>query len=69
MRSIGYATVLFFLAPPAFGQPPERVSDVVMATVRLMNPKSAATGFILVRPKKKGDQPGRLATLAALLIS
>ena len=64
MRSLSSATVLLFLTQPALGQS-EQLADVVMATVRLMNPKSSATGFVLVRPKTKEEQTGRLALITA----
>ena len=65
LRPTLYLTVLLFLTQSAFAQSPERLSDVVMATVRLSNPKSSATGFILIRPNAKDDQPIRLALITA----
>ncbi|HEY2249605.1 MAG TPA: hypothetical protein VGH74_01045, partial [Planctomycetaceae bacterium] len=46
-------------------QTPPQLTDVFMATVRLTNPKSSATAFILVRPKKNDEQRDRLALVTA----
>jgi hypothetical protein len=65
LRPTLYLTVLLFITQSALAQSPERLSDVVMATVRLSNPKSSATGFILLRPKANDDQPLRSALITA----
>jgi hypothetical protein len=47
--------LLLFLSGPIFGQVTTSGTDLVSATVRLSNPKSTATGFVLSRPAKTGD--------------
>lgn len=65
LRTTMYMTALLCLTRSAVAQTPERLSDVVMATVRISNPKSSATGFILIRPKLKDDETRRLALITA----
>lgn len=49
MRISFFAMILLFLVHPALAQSQGQLTDLVMATVRLSNAKSTATGFILTR--------------------
>lgn len=58
-RAIWVATlVAVFLCPPARGlaESPGAWSEMVQATVRLSNPKSTCTGFVLSRPSPADPQ-------------
>jgi len=69
LRPILCAMVFLFIGHPAFAQAPvpspPQLTDVIMATVRLTNPKSSATGFILVRPKKNDEHSDRMVLVTA----
>lgn len=56
MRTIlSFLAICLLLTAPARAQTPGRQTDLVMATVRLSNSKSTASGFVLVRPRA-GDE-------------
>ncbi|HEX5446619.1 MAG TPA: trypsin-like serine protease [Pirellulales bacterium] len=55
MRTMLYFVLGLLLTAPARAQTPGRQTDLVMATVRLSNLKSTATGFALVRPRTGGE--------------
>lgn len=59
------AAFIIFVVPPAFAQSLPRPREIVQATVRLSNPKSTATGFILALPKAKGAESGQFVLITA----
>jgi len=67
-RLIGQTAILpillLFLPSAGFGQVGQQ-TDLVMATVRLSNPKSTATGFILFRPGAKPDATSQFLLVTA----
>src|SRR5262245_55003708 len=48
-----------------FGQAAGQSTDLVNATVRLSNPKSTATGFVLSRPAAKANGAGQFLLVTA----
>ncbi len=55
MRIFISVALWLLVVAPARGQTTARQTDLVMATVRLSNLKSTATGFVLVRPRAGGE--------------
>lgn len=51
MRILLVVLVCFLSVVPVWGQSPGGQTELVMATVRLANLKSSATGFVLTRPR------------------
>ncbi len=65
MRTFLYLVLLLFIPSVTYGQSPGPGTDLVMATVRLSNPKSTATGFILSRPAAKPEGTGQFLLVTA----
>lgn len=65
MRSLLPFAVIILLPTCSFAQSAVRTRDLVQATVRISNPKSTATGFVLTLPKPKGQEGSQCVLVTA----